>query len=222
MNVSVVVVTYRRLLRLPEILAAWLKETPDVWLCDCSRAGARGIPTGVKVVRFSPDPGNKVRHAVAMLTEGELVIKADDDIIPRPGLVADFIAAYRKTGPAILGIHGRTFHGRDYYRDTKLYGAKEQKAPLKVDFVGVITCTPRAFLGMDLRGCETEIEDLFWQMEKYPTTSKYVIPTDKFMHLPESRDAERLCAPGPARAIRRKYYERWYVRNYRPADRITG
>ncbi len=217
MKVSVVVVTYRRLERIAEILAAWQRESPDVWLCDCSRRGVRNAPPGVHIARFWPDPGNKVRHAAALLTDGDLVIKADDDIIPRPGLVADFIKAHEKVGPAILSIHGRTFHGRDYYRDTKLYGAKGQAAPLKVDFVGVITCAPRALLPMDLRGCATEIEDLFWQMEKYPQAAKYVIPTDKFMNLPESRDAHRLCAPGPARSVRRAYYERWYLRNHRKA-----
>lgn len=219
MKVSVVVVSYRRLERLPEILAAWLKEAPDVWLCDCSRPGAKGIPAGVKVVRFTPDPGNKVRHAVALLTEGDLVIKADDDIMPKPGLVADFVKAHAEVGPAILSIHGRTFHGRDYYRDTRLIGAKSVHSSLRVDFVGVITCAPRELLSMDLRGCATEVEDLFWQMEKYPKAAKYVIPTDKFVNLPESKDARRLCAPGPARAIRRKYYDFWYVRHYRNPER---
>lgn len=222
MSVSVVVVSYRRLEHLPQILAAWLKETPDVWLCDCSRKGAPGVPAGVKVVRFSPDPGNKVRHAVATLTDGDFVIKADDDLVPKPGLAADFLKAHELVGPAIFGIHGRHFKGRDYYHDTELVGSKGLTKPERVDFVGVITGTPREFLAMDLRGCATEVEDLFWQMAKYPKVPKYVIPTDRYSHLPESRDAQRLCAPGPARNIRRKFYERWYVRHYRPSDRITG
>ena len=214
MKVSVVVVTYRRLDSLPAILEAWQKQADEVWLCDCSRRGAQGVPAGVKVARFVPDPGNKVRHAVALLAEGDLVVKADDDIIPLPGLVADFVKAHQAVGSAILSIHGRIFQGPDYYRHTALYGAKAQKAPFKVDFVGVITCAPRELLAMDLRGCLTEIEDLFWQMEKYPKAAKYVIPTDKFRNLPESKDAQRLCAPGPARAVRRAYYEKWWRANY--------
>jgi hypothetical protein len=225
MNLSAVVVTYRRRDRIAEILSAWLRETPDVWLCDCSRPPIRDLPAGVHYVRFAPDPGNRVRHAVATLTSGDLVIKADDDIIPHPGLAADFIKADILVGPAILGIHGRKFHGRDYYRDTEMFGkstAKTIDKPFRVDFVGVITCSPRTFLPMDLNGCATEVEDLYWQMECYPKVPKYVIPTNKFADLPECRDKERLCGRAESKEIRRKYYERWYVRNYRPSDRMTG
>jgi hypothetical protein len=207
---------------LSEILAAWLKQSQDVWLCDCSAAGAKGLPPGVKIVRFVPDPGNRVRHSVATLTSGDIVIKADDDVMPAAGLADDFARNMEKIGPAILGIHGRTFHGRDYYRDTELFSAKHiGDKPKRVDFVGVVTCAPRAFLAMDLRRCDSQIEDLYWQMECYPKIPKYIIPTTHFENLPESRDAGRLCGDRPARLIRRQYFERWYIRNYKPADRLA-
>lgn len=221
-KVSVVVVTYRRLERIPEVLAAWLEQTPDVWLCDCSLHGVKIVPPGTHVVRFRPDPGNRVRHAVALLTSGDLVIKADDDVVPKIGMVADFIKAHEVLGPAILGIHGRTFHGRDYYRDTKLFGAKAQKAPLKVDFVGVVTCAPRALLPMDLKACGTETEDLYWQMQCYPKAPKFIIPTDKYANLPECKDAARLCGNPAARQVRRRFYELWYLRNYKKPDGFVG
>jgi len=222
MKISVVVVTYRRRERIAEILSAWLRETPDVWLCDCSRPPVRDVPAGVHYVRFAPDPGNRVRHAVATLTSGDLVIKADDDIVPKPGLAADFARHAPALGPAILGIHGRTFQGRDYYRDTTLYCGKHVARPLRVDFCGVITCSPRAFLPMDLDGCATEVEDLFWQMRCHRNAPKFVIPTDKFSNLPECKDAGRLCHSPEARQARRKFYEYWWVRNYRKPDGVVG
>jgi hypothetical protein len=223
MKVSVVVVTYRRLERLDKILKAWLKETPDTWLCDCSKEGFK-TELPINIIRAIPDPGNKIRHAVALLTGGDIVIKADDDIIPHEGLANDFQNYMEQIGPAILSVHGRTFHGEKYYSNTKMYGSKGIRnddyeknviEPIPVDFVGVITCAPRELLPMDLIGCENEIEDLFWQMEKYPNAKKYVIPTDKYMNLPESKDKGRLCAPNTeSRIIRQAHYQEWYKRNY--------
>jgi len=215
MDISVVVVTYRRLKSLEAILAAWLKETPDVWLCDCSREGFK-TKLPVNIIHASPDPGNRLRHAVALLTKGRLVIKADDDVMPRAGIAKDFIRCQEITGPAIMGIHGRTFHGKGYYMNTKLYGSKQLKdKPLKVDFVGVITCAPRAYLAFDLNGCNSNIEDLFWQMRCFPKAPKYIIPTDKFHHLAESKDAGRLCATPKDRHERGHFYTNWYNKNYK-------
>ena len=214
MKTSVVVVTYRRLDRLKEIMAAWLRETSEVWLCDCSRQGADLKDLNLNRIRFSPDPGSKVRHAVALLTKTDLVIKADDDVLPREGIVNDFEKNMAALGPAILGIHGRVFHGPSYYHNTKHYGAKELNKPLAVQFVGVVTCAPREYLPMDLRNCATEVEDLYWQMACFPKVKKYIIATNKFMNLPESKDADRLCADSQARKIREDFYRKYYQRHY--------
>lgn len=217
MKISIVIVTYRRLERLEEILSAWLKETPDVWLCDCSKEGFKtNLP--IKIIRAISDPGNKIRHAIALMTEGDIVIKADDDIIPLPGLAEDFANHMNRLGPAILGVHGRTFHGRSYYNSTQLYHAKQLKEPEPVDFVGVITCSSRDFLAFDLMGCKTAVEDLFWQMKCFPHAMKYIIPTDKFHNLQESRDKGRLATNPQARQIRQRFYLEYYVKNYQRPD----
>jgi len=211
MNVSVVVVTYRRLDRLEEILQAWLRETTDVWICDCSREGFK-TTLPVKIVRAFPDPGNKIRHAVAMMTNGDYVIKADDDLKPLPGLARDFIRHYPG---GVAGIHGRTFHGPDYYTDTKMLSCKHITEVTRVDFLGLITFSPREFLGMDLRGCESSIEDLYWLNWYNHDVPKWVIPTNKFEQFPSSRDAERLCANKQARAMRRAFYKQCWEEFYK-------
>lgn len=214
MSVSAVVVTYRRLRNIGDILEAWLRETPDVWLCDCTPGGVK-TKLGVHIIRATPDPGNRIRHAVALMTSGDLVIKADDDIVPHRGLAADFAAAHEAKGDGIFGIHGRIFKGERYYLDTTLVGAKKQTEPRRVDFVGVITAAPRSLLPMDLRHCRSAVEDLYWQMVCYPESAKYVIATDKFHNLPESRDAGRLCGTPKARNVRREFYTSAYKRHYR-------
>ena len=153
---------------------------------------------------------------MALLTSGDIVIKADDDIMPLPGLVHDFIHWHEALGPCVTGIHGRTFHGPDYYHDTKMHAAHKQTVPLKVDFLGIITCADRKFLAMDLRECGTDIEDLYWHNHCYPRAPKYVIPTKAYDNtLPESRDSGRLCADVPGRAVRRAFYTQCWQEHYR-------
>jgi len=150
------------------------------------------------------------------LTKGDIVVKADDDIMPLPNLVDDFLHWHKQLGDCITGIHGRIFEGLDYYRDTIMYAAHKQKAPKRVDFLGIITCSVRRFLAMDLRDCESPIEDLYWHNHTFPEVPKYVIPTNQFNnHLPEARDTGRLCAGGEERKLRREYYTKIYLEKYK-------
>lgn len=212
MSISAVIVTYRRLDRLDEILRAWLAETSDVWLCDCSREGFK-TELPINIVRAWPDPGNKIRHAVAMMTPGEYVFKADDDLKPLPGLTVDFLRQY--PGDGIAGIHGRTFHGPDYYQNTRMVSCKHIKELARVDFLGLITFSPRQYLSMDLRECDSAVEDLYWLNWYNADVPKWVIPTDRFEQLPASRDPERLCANKQARAVRRAFYKKCWEISYK-------
>ncbi|MHA1225228.1 MAG: hypothetical protein ACTSPV_00630 [Candidatus Hodarchaeales archaeon] len=210
-KVSVVIVTYRRKANLGKIISAWLNETSNVWLCDCSKEGMRY--SDINYVYCYPDPGNKIRHAVALLTRGDYVIKTDDDLLPKPGLINDFLRNRDKGG--ILGIHGRKFNGESYYRNTKALEGKEIKEITEVDFVGICTFTPRDNLAFDLRGCKSPIEDLFWQMKAFPHIRKWVISTKNYEKLPESNDEECLFFNKKARQIREAFYNKYYLRNYR-------
>lgn len=211
MKVSVVICTYRRLKNLERILEAWLKQTKDVWLADSSGKFETTLP--IKHVRFRPDPGNKTRHAISLLTEGEYVIKADDDILPKPGLIEAFLEFSHIDG--IFGLMGRTFQGPKYYGYTKVVRAREINIYQSVDMVGILTFAPRKYLAFDLKDCFTPIEDLFWHMRIYPQVKKYVIPTNKYEQLQESNDAECLFKNDMARKTREHFYKIWYERNYR-------
>jgi len=206
-KVSVVVSTYRRLENLERILAAWLTQVNDVWLADSSGKFETKLP--INHVRFSPDPGNKTRHAVALLTEGDYMIKADDDVLPKPGLI-EALLNYSYLG-GILGLMGRTFQGPRYYGNTTPFRAREITQPKEVDMVGILTFAPREFLAFDLRGCGTSIEDLFWHMKAFPRVKKFVVPTGAYEQLPESDDRECLFRNRTARVERERFYKTYYT-----------
>lgn len=126
---SVVVVSYRRLETLEAILAAWLRIVPEVWLADCT-GGRFKTELPIRHVRFSRDEGSRTRHALALLAGGEFVIKADDDLVPLPGLLEDFRTSYAAVGDGILGLIGRRFVGPRYYGETSFYRASAVQAPV--------------------------------------------------------------------------------------------
>ena len=212
-SVSVVVVSYRRKTNLERILRGWLGQTPDVWLCDCGVNLKTKLP--IKIVKFDPDPGNKARHAVSLLTNGDFVIKADDDLLPKSGLIEDFLHSHKLRPGGIFGIHGRTFRNKKYYGGTSGREGRGARKLIRVDFVGVCTFTSRDNLPFDLKGCESPFEDLFWQMKVFPSVKKWVIPTKNYEKLPESSDKKSLCCDPQTRKIREAFYKKYYLRNYR-------
>lgn len=212
MNISAVVVTYRRLAQMDQVLRAWLAVTPDVWLADCSGRFTTTLP--VTLVTFKPDIGNRTRHALATMTEGDFVIKADDDVVPKPGLADDFLRNYEKIGgDGILGLIGRQFRGPVYYGQTRFFRASRLLEPLRVDFVGGCTFSPRKYLAFDLAGCLSPIEDLFWQMKAFPKAGKWVIPSLNYQNLPEPKTLG-LCHDPKARLIREAFYNEYYMKFY--------
>ena len=212
MRISVIVVTYRRLLALEKILRAWLTQTPDVWLADSSNKFTTELP--IHHVRFSPDPGSKTWHAVALLTEGEFVVKACDDVLPEPGFLDDLIKGWQQVKGGMVGIHGRRFFGPSYYKNTSPIIAHSISSPQKVDFIGNTTLSPRQYLAFDLKGCVSPVEDIFWCMKAFPKVPKWIIPTKRYINLQESEDEKSLFRNNEARKIRESFYREYYLKNY--------
>jgi len=205
MKISVVIQTYRRYESLGRILKAWLDQADEVFLADCGPGFITKLP--IIHVRFNRDIGNKTRHSVALLTNGDFVIKADDDLLPKPGLVDDFRQHYK---PGILGLIGRKFRGPSYYKDTEFFKSSKIERPIKVDFVGVCTYAPRSLMAFDLKGCDNAVEDLFWQVKQFRCVDKWVIPTKNYEDLPECNDRGSLFHDPKARIVREKFYAENY------------
>ena len=214
MNISVVVLTHRRYKDLDIVLKAWLSETSDVWLCDCGPGYKTSLP--VNIVHFHPDCGSRSRHAIALLTSGDFVIKADDDVMPFPGFVNDIHNGWvESSSNSICGVIGRRFNGESYYKNTAFCASNKIDKIQTVDFVGVITFSPREYLAFDLKDCQTPIEDLYWQMKAFSDIPKYVVSTKRYKNLPSSHDSDCLFHDEKAREIREKFYKEWYNINYK-------
>ncbi|NQU44858.1 hypothetical protein HQ520_16330 [bacterium] len=224
-SVSVLVTTYRRFRNLDRILAAWMDEGADqVWLLDGSGEYESQVE-GVRVWNMPIDTGPKSDYAFALMTEGDLIVLADDDLLPLPGMLADLVDGWenvrrRTAGEPIVGIIGRTFLGPDYHANTAFYASNKIDSPVRVGFVGVVCLTPRCNLGFDLRGLPRNADDLWWQMKERPTVPKWVVPTKAYENLPECKDGTAMYRDKTLAPQRQEFYERYYREHYEPEKRI--
>lgn len=222
MNISVCLVTHRRLDTIAEICRAWQAQPiKELFLADCSggRLDRTTLPQEMVVASFSHDLGNRTRHALAPLTQGDVVIQADDDVMPLPSFTDDLVRGMKITNADMVGIIGRTFQGDTYYGKTTFYAANKIDFPVHVGFVGVVYATTRKVLPMDLRGMENPINDIYWQMLCYPDAVKLVVPTRAYRNLPTSKDGTCLFHSAGAREVRESFYASYYNQNYAPTGR---
>lgn len=222
MTTSVIITTYRRFDDLDKIVLAWLGEpVVEVWLIDGSGKFKSNI-SDERFLLFSmpKDLGTKMDYAMGLLTTGDMIILADDDLLPNPGLVEDLHKGMKDTKADIVGIHGRTFLGPNYRKHTNCFIADRITAPTRVAFCGVVLMLSRELLGFDLRGMEPSWDDLWLCMKAWPRKIKYVIPTKKWKNMPAAFDALSHFRDKDIRKVREGFYTEWYNRNYKAKGRI--
>ena len=204
-SVSVIVTTYHpgRQSGLDGIAKAWLTQPVEqVWILDglgSYRPGPyfsameEGADERFRVFKTGPpDIGNGADYCFALMTSGDYVILADDDMVPCAGFVERCL---EHAGAAdILGVIGRIFKGPQYRGDTLFVAGAKATQPTPVDFVGVCTFCHRRCFGFDVRGLHPELrncDDLWWQMKQCPELSKAVILVGGlYRNLPTSRGAD--------------------------------
>jgi len=211
---TVIVTTYKRFKNLDLILQAWKNEpVEEVWLIDGSGT-FKPQTEGVILFSMPRDFGTRMDYAFATLTDTDFIIFADDDVLPGKGFTTDLYNGWKQIGTGIVGIIGRIFKGPRYRGDTIFYRSSLVTAPVETDFVGVIYFTPRDYIGFDTKGMHNNCDDLWWQMKIFPNIKKHVVPSKKYKNLPESGDAECMFHNPEYAAIRQKFYEEYYRKNY--------
>lgn len=138
------------------------------------------------------------------------MILADDDFLPKPGLIEDFFRYYKY---GFYGIIGKQFNGPDYRKDCPFFRADRIDTPVRTGFVGVCYFIHRNLLEFDLSQLtHRAVDDLYWQLYKFPQIPKTVIPTKNYENLPECNDKQSIFKTPESRKIREDFYRAWYKR----------
>lgn len=217
-----IITTYRRFKNLEKIYLAWIEQPiSEVWILNGNKDVKLDFGNHPKGAIFNMpfDLGTKMDYAFALLTEGDFIILADDDVLPKKGFTEDLFRGWKQIGEGIVGIIGRTFLGKRYGQ-SKFYRASEIDKPVCVGFCGVIYFAPRKYFGFDVRGMPRNCDDLFWQMKVFPDIPKHVIPSKNYEDLPEAKDSSAMFKNPELRHERRSFYQNYYKKNYKPKGRI--
>lgn len=213
-KISVVLGAHRRLDTFVSTLQAWagMQEVDEVLVADCTdgKLDWRPLLSFATFASFTMDMGNRARHALALLTQGDLVIIADDDVLPHDGFVKELFTGYCAVGQkGIVGVIGRTFAGPSYYKNATFYSSKNITAPVATDFVGVVYLCGRDALSYDLRDMDNSINDLHWCLRALPHIPKHVVPALSYTNLPSSSDTQCLFHNPKARQVREEWFAKY-------------
>jgi len=217
-KISVLITSHKlRFNTLDLVIKSWLTQPIDeLWIVD----DGTGFKTTIKddrllIFNMPKDFETKADYCLALMTEGDLIIMADDDDTVKGDFVKDLYDWHVKLD-AVVGIAGKQFFGPGYIRDTKVYKSHRIKEPKKVGFVGIIFMSPRKYFGFDVKGMHKNCDDFWFCMKEHPYINKYVVPTKNYNELPTSeyRDVA-MHRTSSLHSPRRKFYTEYYNRYFK-------
>jgi len=227
---TVILTCWRRFDNLERIIRAWLSfpEVGEVILFDNS-GGAVNAWVGVQgmledprlwVIRSSRNYGSSARYAMAALATHEMLLFADDDYLPLPGLIADLTRHYIDN--RMVGVKGRVFHG-SWSNNTEVRGErmKPDAEPVEVDVVvGHCTLIDRKWLlGINYSltcwtCCDLHVQGRIRQDVRDGVRPgpfvQIVVPTTKLKELPEASDEHSLYRQASAGAEKESVWDRYF------------
>jgi len=206
-TISVLFNTYHleRYETLDRAVKGWRDQPVDqIWVVDGGN-GAKFDTSDPRVehIRVPKSIHTRGDYAMAYATDGDLLIFADDDMEPLPGLVKDMYKHYHDLGDNVfVSVMGRQFEGPRYDGNTKGFRSSRVKEPVEVDMVGITFMCPRWVLkNLDTRGMVRTGDDIWLGNICWPDVPKYVVPSSAWRHLP--------CAKGKSAIYRGSRVERY-------------
>lgn len=223
---STIITTYpARYAAAEQALEGWIKQPADqIWVLDGGGAFKPKNPAllndnRVWVFRMPFDLGPKMDMAMALLTEGDLICLADDDLEPQAGLLEEMYRGWLSVGGGLVGLIGRTFEGPEYKGGTTFYSARDIDKPVRVGFAGIAFLTTRDVFGFDVRNLPRNADDIWMQMKALPDLAKWVVPTKAWLNNKAAADGTAMYRNQELKSQRANFYREQYLEKYEPTGR---
>ena len=218
MNVSILIPIYQRY---PiDMLNAWRDQLTDgdqllVINNSCGRYGLDG--EGFDYIAPSWNTGGQSKFMATQFLKHDLVLIADDDIVPETGFLAGLLNDWKTCAEKyfkgeeriVLSVFGRNL-GPEGYRQYPVVRADRMDSSLnETDFIGRLYLGHRRNFMVDMQGCEdTRLDDLWWNRAARAEhlDMRTVVMPNKMWHDAESEnDSSRISAMESYWEIRDKF-----------------
>jgi len=192
-KVTVILTCWKRFKNFEDIIKGWLEEpeVDEILIWDNSGEFKTDIKDErIVLINCSSNWGSSVRYMLGAMAKNEYCLFCDDDVMPKKGITKDFIKYAEPS--KILAVTGRHFSGS--YHNNTVVRATEVKDIEKVEFViGYLMLIHRDLLiGHYYRDFPWHCCELYLEGLIKDKSTLHVIPTDKFIKLPEGEDDNAL------------------------------
>ena len=212
-SVSVILVAYNKFENFEKVIKGWLNqpEVDDIIILDNSGTFKTELP--VLIVNVSENLNVQGKFPLAFWAKHDCILLFDDDILPKAGLVADFLKHW--TSARLLSLIGRKFSGDTYYeypgkKGSRMFYANKIEHLQKVEWVGAGACmVHRRYCAYPIKKVPEfmGIEDLWWEKQIRDKLDFYVIPSNNWENLPEQKDPKRAIHLGSYMGGKKKWEE---------------
>lgn len=233
-KISVLITSHKaRFNTLNRVIGSWLTQPVDeIWVID----DGNNFKTEIKdprllIFNMPKDFETKSDYALALLTEGDIIILADDDIVVRDTFTNSFYNSLKKTNNSIVGLAGKKCFGPRYNKDTQIYKSNMISQPIEVEYVGIVIMASRDRFGFDLKGMNKNCDDFWFCMKIHPNINKYIVPTIDYTDLPCSENKTAMHKSAILRKPRYDFYTYYWnnlikfknnqIKNIRKNKKIT-
>jgi hypothetical protein len=210
--ITVVMTCWKRFQNLEEIIKTWLSE-PEVTefiLWDNSGEYKTNLPIKLINCNFNMSPA--VRYSISIMSKNDIIINADDDLLPHQGMVSSLLSVYKETN--MVGISGLKFKGTSSFFDYEYVSGNEIKSPTVVDCIsGPVSLTHKNnLLGynysqLNIYHLELHLQGMAKRsFRKMPA----IVPPVKYTELVESRDNNALFLKPEARDAKNQLYKKYF------------
>lgn len=206
--VTVILTCWKRFENFEKIIKAWLDQSlvTEIIIWDNSGKFKTNLP--VHLINSNINVNPSVRYMLANISKNQIIINADDDVIPKSNFVNDWIKHFKFN--CFFGISGFIFENS--FQKRTIIRSNEINCIKNVDLIaGCITMINRnLLLNHDYKSFEICQLEVSLQCSLSRNIKKYVIPTKEYEILPEMHDENALYKKTEANFIYNNLFNKYF------------
>lgn len=217
-QISLILPVRHRLTHLPMLIRLWSEQVSEIIIWDDSASLDPASVDPARVIHGCSVFGSSVKFRAANICSNELIMVADDDVIPKPGLVLDLLShrmSLIKSGQpnnTVVSIYGRRVAKQTGYKANRRITSKTIDTAAQVSWCGRLSLSPIETYLVPMQGCsDMRLDDLYWSWQLAQRgVPIWVIPTDRWENASHATDEYSLSKSDGFFKLRDDFVRQWW------------